>query len=89
MRKPKPVADTHVLRMTHDDMSVSYLQRATNVTARVTFTKTVETAHVFKSKSDARMFATLFYIYTRDWFGLLRHIHGIVHIEPEPYKDPK
>lgn len=89
MRKASPVADTHVLRVTHDDMSVSYLQHATTVTARVAFTASIDMAHVFKSKSDARMFATLFYIHTRDWFGLIRHINGIINIEPEPYKDTK
>lgn len=88
MRNAKPTLDTHVLRVLHADERVTYLQRATTVTANVTFGNR-DTAHVFRSKTDARMFATLFYMYTRDWFGLIRHINGILAIEPEPYKDPK
>lgn len=82
----KTKSDTHVLRATHHDGSISFLQRATTVTEHVAFGG-VETAHVFKSHADAVKFATLFYMYKKDWFGLILHINNIVIVMPEPYKE--
>lgn len=74
----------HTLRVTHDDGTTTYLQHATTVTERVSF-GALKTAHVFKSEADARSFAALFYLYKKDWFGLIVFINAVTDISPELY----